>query len=75
MVSIGEQTDITLLSPQSTGIGCQAKGCEQSAAFLFRKGEGPIKAYCESHATSIAGRMGVSLPERSHRVLRAGFSF
>jgi hypothetical protein len=75
MASISGRTEITILGPQSSGIGCQAPGCEESAAFLFRKGKGPINAFCESHAGETAAKIGVSLPERSHRVLSAGWSF
>jgi hypothetical protein len=75
MVSISDNTEITLLSPQGTGIACESKGCEQSAAFLFRTDEGPINAFCEVHASEISAKAGISLPERSHKVLRAGWSF
>ncbi len=75
MVSIVDRTEITHLGSQSTGIGCESKGCENSAAFLFRNGEGPIKALCESHASETAAKLDVSLPERTHRVLRAGSIF
>ena len=73
MVSYSERTEIKILNPQ--GIACEAKGCEELAAFLFRTGDGPINAYCELHASQAAVRLGVDLPERSHRVLRAGWSF
>jgi hypothetical protein len=73
MVSYSERTEIKILNPPA--IACEARGCEQLAAFLFRTGEGPINAYCEFHSSEAAGKLGVSLPERSHKVLRAGWSF
>jgi hypothetical protein len=75
MALIGERTEITLLAPQGTGIRCEARGCKQPAAFLFRTGEGPIDAFCELHASEKSAKLGVSVPERSHRVLSAGWSF
>ena len=75
MTSISERTDITLLGPQGTGIGCEARGCKQPAMFLFRTGEGPIDAFCELHAFETGAKLGISLPERAHRVLHAGLSF
>jgi len=74
MTSISGHTEITVLGPQGKGIGCEAGGCEQSAAFLFRTGEGPINAFCELHASEKGAKLGISLPERSSRVLRAGWS-
>ena len=73
MVSYSDRTEIKILSPQN--IGCEVKGCEQLAAFLFRTGDGPINAYCEQHGQDVANEVGISLPERSHKVLRAGWSF
>jgi hypothetical protein len=73
MVSYSDRTEIKILNPQS--IACEARGCDRVAAFLFRTGEGPINAYCELHGSEAAGKLGVSLPERSHRVLSAGWSF
>ena len=73
MVTYSDRTEIKILNPQ--GIACEVKGCEQLAGFLFRTGEGPICAYCEMHGSEMAAKLGVSLPERQHRVLRAGWSF
>lgn len=73
MVSYSDRTEIKILSPQ--GISCEARGCEHLAAYLFRTGEGPIEAFCETHASERARKLRVTLPERSHQVLRAGWSF
>jgi hypothetical protein len=74
MTSISDHTEITVLGSRRTGIGCEARGCEQSAAFLFRTGEGPLKAFCELHASETGAKLGISLPVCSYRVLRAGWS-
>jgi hypothetical protein len=74
MTSISKRTEITLLGPQVAGIRCEARGCEQPAAFLFRTGEGPIDAFCELHASETGAKLGVSVPELPRRVLSAGWS-
>jgi len=73
MVTYSDKTEIKILNPP--GIACERHGCEQYAAFLFRTGDGPIEAYCEFHGAEEARKLGISLPERSHRVLRAGWTF
>jgi hypothetical protein len=73
MVSYTDRTEIKILNPQQ--ILCEAKGCAERAAFLYRTGDGPINAYCETHGSEAASELGVPLPERHHKVLRAGWSF
>jgi len=50
---------------------CDVPGCGHKAGFLFRTGDGPIQALCESHASESASRYGVPLPKSVVQVLRA----
>jgi hypothetical protein len=51
---------------------CDVPGCRQKAAFLFRTGNGPIQALCDSHAAESASELGVTLPRSVVHVLRMG---
>ena len=73
MVTYSDRTEVKVLNPQS--ITCEAKGCEHPAGYLFRTGDGPIKALCEKHSADAAKKLGVALPERFERVLRAGWNW
>jgi hypothetical protein len=71
MTSTKKHTEITLLGAHGNGIGCDAAGCGQYAAFLFRIGDGPIEALCALHASEAGVKRGISLPKHPHRVLAA----
>jgi hypothetical protein len=51
---------------------CDVPGCGHKAAFLFRTGNGPIQALCDSHAGESASQSGVTLPRSLVQVLRIG---
>jgi hypothetical protein len=51
---------------------CDVPGCGRTAGFLFRTGNGPIKAFCDAHASESASKIGVPLPKSVVQVLRMG---
>jgi hypothetical protein len=62
-----ERTQVKSLNGVS--MMCEVSGCESSAGYLFRSGNGPIAAYCERHGREAAARQGLRLPERVEKAL------
>jgi hypothetical protein len=50
---------------------CDAEGCYAKAAYLFREEDGPIAAFCGTHAHESASRAGIPLPTSKITILRA----
>jgi hypothetical protein len=62
------RTKIKILS--DTTMHCDVEGCGSKAGYLFRSGDGPIQALCDTHAIESASQMGVDLPDSMVRVLQ-----
>jgi hypothetical protein len=55
----------------SPGIKCEIRSCVAFAGYLFRAGNGPVAAYCETHAHKQAAQWDVTLPEPLTKALQA----
>lgn len=64
-----DRTQVKVLG--SPSVMCEQRDCGESAAYLFRTGDGPIIGYCEVHARQHTSRLGLTLPELPSKVLRA----
>ena len=63
------QTRVKILGATSA-VDCEVLNCGHPARFLFRSGEGRIRAYCAQHAAAAAGELGVELPDPAKREAR-----
>lgn len=55
----------------SPSVMCEARGCGETAAYLFRCGNGPIVGFCEVHARQEAAAWNITLPDSPVKLLLA----